>query len=428
MHKQLKLPLARELVSFLDEVFLFEEDCFVTHYEDVKYYEGQYIGYITANPFGEFNTVTGISFFNEVIPTPTITACAECQVNQAAQREQVVTYEEVFKVKYAGTFTHRLEIAPNVEAQYARHGQKDDCEGANFDGFFTRPFGQFANHTNDVFEYCDYSRECCEEHKQEEQGAPEVTACHGVEYVRQSYEEQTRTAARIYTEAHASREDNQAGGDCYESIQCHNPHGFTSQGLVFFNVRTKDCHGADTQGQGKEGLTHCCENSFLVNFAEVRKQVEFQAFCAIGEHNGVCSQNYNQYQKASHHIFGNAFYAFLYAQVANAHTSCSHENHVEGHCNRVAEECAEHAADSVSIKAHQVTYCHFVQVVGHPTGNGGVEHHQYYVAGDGSVFEQVPFGSFRFQNVKGFCRTALACTTNGEFCYHDGQAQDEQED
>ena len=116
MHKQLKLPLARELVSFLDEVFLFEEDCFVTHYEDVEYYEGQYIGYITANPFGEFDTITGISFFNEVIPTPTITACAECQVNQAAQREQVVTYDEVFKVKNAGAFAQGLEAAPYVEA------------------------------------------------------------------------------------------------------------------------------------------------------------------------------------------------------------------------------------------------------------------------------------------------------------------------
>ena len=27
-----------------------------------------------------------------------------------------------------------MEIAPNVEAQYARHGQQDDCEGADFDG------------------------------------------------------------------------------------------------------------------------------------------------------------------------------------------------------------------------------------------------------------------------------------------------------
>ena len=309
-----------------------EEDCFVTHCENVEYNQGKYISYIATNPCGEFHTVTSIRFFNEVVPTPTVTAGAECQVNQAAQGEEVVTYEEVFKVKYAGTFTHRLEVAPNVEAQYARHGQQDDCEGADFDGFFTRPFGKFANHTNDVFEYCDYSRECCEEHEQEEQGAPEVTACHGVEYVRQSYEEQTRTAARIYTEAHASREDNQAGGDCYESIQCHNPHRFASQGLVFFNVRTKDCHGTDTQGQGKEGLTHCSEDCFLVNFAEVRQQVEFQTFCTVRKHNGVSCQNYNQNQKASHHMFGNAFYAFLYAQIANAHTSCSHENHVEGHC------------------------------------------------------------------------------------------------
>ena len=114
---------------------LFEEDCFVTHCEDVEYDQGKYISYIATNPFGEFHTVTGISFFNEVVPTPTITAGAECQVNQAAQGEEVVTYEEVFKVKYAGAFTHRLEVAPNVEAQYARHGQQDDCEGADFDGF-----------------------------------------------------------------------------------------------------------------------------------------------------------------------------------------------------------------------------------------------------------------------------------------------------
>ena len=131
---------------------------------------------------------------------------------------------------------------------------------------------------------------------------------------------------------------------------------------------------------------------------------------------------------ACHHIFGNAFYAFLYAHVANAHTSCGHENHIEGHCHGVTQQATEYTANCVGIKTHQIAFCHFVQVVGHPTGNGGVEHHQNYVAGDGSVFEQVPFGSFRFQNVKGFCRTALTRTTNGEFCYHDGQAQDEQED
>jgi len=111
-----KAPSCEGACCVFKRSLLFEEDCFVTHYEDVEYYDGQYIGYITANPFGEFNTVTSISFFNEVIPTPTITAGAECQVNQAAQREQVVTYDEIFKVKNAGAFAQGLEAAPYVEA------------------------------------------------------------------------------------------------------------------------------------------------------------------------------------------------------------------------------------------------------------------------------------------------------------------------
>ena len=101
-------------------LILFKEDCLVTHCEDVEYNEGKYISYIATNPFGEFQTVASVSFFNEVIPAPTITASAECQVNQAAQGEKVVTYDKVFKVKYAGAFTHRLEVAPDVEAKYAR--------------------------------------------------------------------------------------------------------------------------------------------------------------------------------------------------------------------------------------------------------------------------------------------------------------------
>lgn len=67
-----------EGASFVsDEVFLFKEDCFVAHYEDVKYNKGEHVGNVTTNPFGEFNTVTSISFFNEVIPAPTITSGAE---------------------------------------------------------------------------------------------------------------------------------------------------------------------------------------------------------------------------------------------------------------------------------------------------------------------------------------------------------------
>ena len=101
-------------------LILFEEDCLVTHYEDVEYDERQNIGNVATNPFGEFDALTSVCFFNEVIPAPTITGGAESQVNQATDGEKVVTYDEVFKVKYAGAFAHRLEVAPDVEAEYAR--------------------------------------------------------------------------------------------------------------------------------------------------------------------------------------------------------------------------------------------------------------------------------------------------------------------
>lgn len=90
----------------------------VSLYEYEQYHQGQDIGNIDSGPFWKFNSGACVGFFTEVFPSPSDAAGAEQEVDQAAQREEIVAYEEVFKVQYVCACTHGGEAAPDVEAQY----------------------------------------------------------------------------------------------------------------------------------------------------------------------------------------------------------------------------------------------------------------------------------------------------------------------
>ncbi len=302
--------------------FLLKENCHIPVNENNQYNQGQDVGRIEANPYRELDALAHIGFGDEVVPAPAVTAYAEQQINEAAQREQVVADKEVFQIEHTAAFTHRLEAAPQVEAQYAGQAEQDDGNDVEANGFVAVPFGQFADTGRNVFEHGDDRGHGRKQHEQEEQGAPQLTACHGVEYVWQRDVEQVGAGIRFDAKAEACREDDEAADDGYKGVEHHDVNSFAGQALFFADVTAKNGKCADAQAERKERLAHRCKDNLahavLSDFAEVGVEVIAQAFGTVRKHDGVGCKRQHEEQQANHHHLGDAFYACLNAQVANS--------------------------------------------------------------------------------------------------------------
>ena len=411
-------------------ICLFKEERIVAVEEDVENYQRQNIRRIEANPFREAYALAGVGLGDKVIPAPAIAARAEAKVDKASQWQQVVADEEVLQVKHACALAERLYIAPDVEAKNAGQRQQDNSDDAIADGFLALPASQVADAGGDVLEHGDNGGHSCKEHEEKKECAPDAAAAHSVEHVGQRDEEQVWAGVRLNAEAEAGREDNQAGNNRHEGVQRHDIHRFTRQALLLADVAAEDSERANAQAQREEGLAHSSEDNLahamLHNLIEIRIEIIFQTSITARKHDGVDCKHQHEHEQAGHHHFRNALYAVFYAQIAHAEAGEDNGNHVAGHRHRVAQQCAEDAADALGIKADEAAHSHFIEVIQHPAADGGIEHHEDDVAGDGAIFIKMPFRSLRLQHIEGFGSAAHAGTANGELCYHDRQAQQQQ--
>lgn len=147
---------------------LFKEFLVVSHDEDHEYDERQTVCTVQADPFWEFQAFSGICFFDEVIPAPTIFGCAEKQINKTAKRKQVVGNDEVFQILNGAAGTKWLNAAPYIETKDTRHGQDQDCNTVDQDCFFAAPVPQIHSEADDVFKYGNDRGKCCKCHKDKE--------------------------------------------------------------------------------------------------------------------------------------------------------------------------------------------------------------------------------------------------------------------
>ena len=164
----------------------------------------------------------------------------------------------------------------------------------------------------------------------------------------------------------------------------------------------------------------------LGNFAEVRVEVILEAGFTARKQHGVGGQYNHQHNQEGHHNLGDAFNAGLDAQIADTEAGENDDNHIACHGYRVAQQTAEHVANTFCVQSHEAADSHFVEIIQHPAGNCGVEHHQENIAGNSTVFIKMPFCTGRLQYVEGFCRAAYTRTADRKFRYHDGQAQKQQ--
>ena len=94
----------------------------ITHYKNEKHNKGQYIGKIRTCPFGEFESVSGICFLNEVVPAPAVAGDTEQKINKASKWKQVVGDNKIFQILNGAACAKWLNAAPYIETKYARHG------------------------------------------------------------------------------------------------------------------------------------------------------------------------------------------------------------------------------------------------------------------------------------------------------------------
>ena len=429
MHKN-EQDSSKKLPSCSFCFYLLEEQCIIAVEEDEEDNQRQDIGCIKAHPFREGNALAGVNLFDELIPAPAVAGGAEGQEHQTAERQDIVADEEVLQVQHAGAFAQRLEAAPDVEAENAWQGQQNHADNSEGDETTAVTAGQLADAGDNHLENSDNCGQRCEEHEEEEERAPDTSAAHSVEHVGQRDEEQVRTSVRLDTKAKAGREDNQAGNDSYKGIEEHNPQCLVSELLLLADVAAEDGQRAHADAQREEGLAHSSEDylahAMLRDFAEVRIEIISQALSAARQHDGVDSEHQHQQDEADHHRLCDALYAIFYAQIAHAEADHNDNSHVACHSQRILQQAAKNSVDALCVQTGEIAYRHFIEEVEHPAADSGVEHHEDDVAGDGDIFEQMPFSTLRLKRVEGFCRAASAGAANGELCYHDGQAQKQQ--
>mgnify|MGYP003271608827 FL=1 len=90
----------------------------VSHDEDEQDNQGQYPLDVNFQSSEEFQPFASIGFCQEVVPAPAHFPAAEQDEDQAAKRQDVLAYKEVFQIQHCGVRAEGLEAAPQVIAQY----------------------------------------------------------------------------------------------------------------------------------------------------------------------------------------------------------------------------------------------------------------------------------------------------------------------
>ena len=238
-------PFFQELHN---SIFLFEF-LVVSHEEHEQDDKRQYVGNINADPSGagELDTDTCVGFLCELIPSPSIAARAEEQVYHAAQREQVVGYDEVFQILDSRACADGLDAGPEVEAEHTGQGKQDDEDSVYQYCLFAGGAEEVHGKADDVFKYCDDGGLGGKRHKYEKERAENPSAGHLVEYVRQSDEHQPGTFTWVDAEGKAGRENDESCKECHHRIEYADIERFPGKGAVFADVAAEDSHCADAE-------------------------------------------------------------------------------------------------------------------------------------------------------------------------------------
>lgn len=122
--------LAEELREELREVALHEDD---------QDQDRQNPRHIKAQAAGVFEALAGVGLGEEILPAPAAAGDAEKQIDEAAEREDVVCDDEILERLNIRLRAERLEAGEHVVAEHARHGEEKDGRQVDENRLFAAP-------------------------------------------------------------------------------------------------------------------------------------------------------------------------------------------------------------------------------------------------------------------------------------------------
>ena len=161
---------------------------------------------------------------------------------------------------------------------------------------------------------------------------------------------------------------------------------------------------------------------------QVGLQVELHTGHGAGQGQAAHGQHHDQAQQRQHHPLGNALQTLLQAHAAHGKTHDDGHGHPGADLKGVGQHIAEHAAHGLRVQPVKGAGEELEEVIQHPAGNRGVEHHQQVAARQAEPAVNVPFAARRLQLFVGAHRALAGGTAHGELHGHHGHAHHDQEE
>ena len=200
--------------------------------------------------------------------------------------------------------------------------------------------------------------------------------------------------------------------------------------MILVDVAAENRHGADADAQCEEGLVHGTHDdvahAHVPHAPDIGQQVEFQSLGAAGEEQTVDGKRHHQDDQRHHHPFGHPLQALLNADGDDEKAGCDDQTHVNRHAAGIGQHIAKGGFRCGDIKSHEASGGGVHEILQHPSGNGGVEHHQNHVAHQAGVAMPAPMAA-GLQCLIHFQGAFLGCAPHGEFHGQHRDAQDQQE-
>jgi len=414
------------------QFYLHREEVDQTDHQNGGDDHGQHVSHVEAHELVVNHLQTGafVGLCHEILPAPAVAGGAEEDEQQRAAGQQQIADDEVLAVQNVAA-GDGMDIAPDVIAQDTGQTQQEESDAADQAGLLPAPAGELADAGDDVLKHSQNSGEGSKGHEQEEQAAPELTHGNVVEHIGKGHEDQGGTALDIHAVGRTGGEDDQTGAQGHHGVQHADTDRFAHQGVVFTDVAAENGHGADAQTQGEEGLIHCTdkhvEDAFLLHLGEGGDQVELQTLAAALQEQTVGGQDPHQNDQTQHHPLGDPLQALLDTHGNDGEAADYHDAHVNSHLHGVGQHSGEHGFCGSGVKTRKDAGGSVHEVLQHPAGDGGVEHHQDDIADEADVAVPAPFAAGLQLRIH--LQGALLCgAAHGEFHGQHRHTQNQQED
>ena len=381
---------------------------------------------------GELQAIALVRLGNEVVPAPSIPACAKDKHDERAQGEHIVAHDKVFHVHDGAAGTKGCNVAQDIEAQDAGHHEDSKANAVHPGGLLARPAPHVHAVGDDVLYDANDSGHCCAAHEDEEEAAPEASALHGVEDVGQGDENEARAAVRLHVKGKAGRKDDEACRDGHEGVQDDYEDGLVAKALSVVEVAAEDHHSAHADGQREEGLVHGCRNGIhdacFLHALEVRGKVEGKPLGSTLKGQGTYGKAHDDKEQAQHHDLDHGLKAAAHAKATDNNAYDKDKQGPPCHADRLLQHVVEEKPYPVRIKACHGARGHVVAVGDDPARDRNVEHHEAVAAHKRKPAYAVPVRALGFKVAQGIAHVAPGRPAYGKLHGQDGYAHDQKEE